>query len=591
MMLRTVLLITFALLVSLVYCQFTDINAGLPGYMVEKFAWGDYDNDGYLDFLMDVHNSSTNYALKIFHNNQNNTFTAIEAGLPDWDMTAFAWGDYDNDGYLDLAISGYTWDISVHAGVYHNNGNGTFTDVNADIVGCCGGAATWLDYDNDGDLDLLMTGERTSYTHLYRNNGNGTFSDTNSGFIGAGDSRAGCIDFDNDGDLDIFITGESLTQAITHYRLYRNDGNDVWTEIPAYVTAMSRGSVDFCPFDDDGDWDLLLAGYSHGESSFYNRVYISNGNGTFYDGYAGFPGICDGKANWGDYDNDGDWDVLMNGYTGQPLISISRIYENNGSNHFSCSVSNLPGTDGTSSWGDYNNDGRLDFFLGGFTQTDYIARVYRNNLTSVNNPPAAPANLHQYKSGEYTIFTWNSPLDDHTPASKLTYMLRIGTTPGGYEIMGSMANSAGLRKIPMLGYANSTCSWRIKNDALPPVAHYYWSVQAIDSGLRGSAFAPEIEVDPTPVEEDYNPPCNMVVSVYPNPLTLPGKVNILAIIKSGETGTVAVYNIRGEEIKRFNCKPGENNLVWDSSGCSTGLYLYQLITQKARVTGKLVISR
>jgi hypothetical protein len=128
----------------------------LAGVTDGSAAWGDYDNDGDLDLLL-AGSASGGYIAKVYRNNGDGTFTDLNAGLPGVRYAAVAWGDYDRDGNLDFALSG-SGSSSYITRIYSNNGNGTFTDLNAGLPLLEGGSVAWGDYDNDGDLDLVLTG-------------------------------------------------------------------------------------------------------------------------------------------------------------------------------------------------------------------------------------------------------------------------------------------------------------------------------------------------------------------------------------------------------------------------------------------------
>ncbi|MCL1467435.1 FG-GAP-like repeat-containing protein [Argonema galeatum] len=148
---------------------FTDINAGLTGVYGSSVAWGDYDNDGKLDILLTGYTNS-GYIAKVYRNTGSG-FTDINAGLTGVYGSSVAWGDYDNDGKLDILLTGET-NSGFIAKVYRNTGSG-FTDINAGLPSVIRGSAAWGDYDNDGKLDILLTGGDSAYdfiAKIYRNN-------------------------------------------------------------------------------------------------------------------------------------------------------------------------------------------------------------------------------------------------------------------------------------------------------------------------------------------------------------------------------------------------------------------------------------
>ena len=160
---------------------FTDIGAGLTGVFNSSVAWGDYDNDGDLDILLAGWIPFTSRITKIYRNDGGGVFTDISAPLAGVGYASVAWGDYDNDGDLDVVLSGFTGSAYVSK-VYRNDGVGGFTDIAAGLTGVASGSVAWGDYDNDGDLDILLAGAGFSppdvgVSKVYRNDGHGVFTD------------------------------------------------------------------------------------------------------------------------------------------------------------------------------------------------------------------------------------------------------------------------------------------------------------------------------------------------------------------------------------------------------------------------------
>jgi len=266
-----------------------------------------------------------------------------------------AFADYDNDGDLDIYI---TNGFGLPNALYRNNDDGTFSDVAKEsgvdhrgfAMGCVFG-----DYDNNGDLDLYVTNYNEPNI-FFRNNGDGTFIDVTTE-TGTGDERWGITgvfaDYDNDGNLDLYI--------VNYIRF-----------------AKELAPMDFVLVERSED-NVLLAPEPYDPQG--NVLYRNNGDGTFTD-VTDYAGLADkeGKglsAIFGDYDNDGDADLFV-----ANDISRNKLYRNNGDGTFA-DVSFLEGVDDPRSgmgidWGDYDNDGDLDFYAGYFK---YQANaLYRNNL-------------------------------------------------------------------------------------------------------------------------------------------------------------------------------------------------------------------
>jgi len=239
---------------------FTDatIEAGVNDLQYVEVAFADYNNDGFVDiFCTDVLKKGAANDL-LMKNNGDGTFTNVteQAGIPQINEgRSIAWGDYNNDGFLDLFVSRGT-EGPMKQSLYQNNGNGTFTDVTDPAgLGAISNnrAAAWGDFDNDGYLDLYVVNSGTDPdgkgpNYLYHNNRNGTFTDVaaSTGVQSLVLSRgrgAAWADYDEDGFLDLFVTnGEDGTDYVEGPQfLYRNAGNaNHWLKIKLVGTASSR---------------------------------------------------------------------------------------------------------------------------------------------------------------------------------------------------------------------------------------------------------------------------------------------------------------------------------------------------------------
>jgi hypothetical protein len=210
--------------------------------------WADYDNDGFQDLL--IVNNAAGAANLLYHNNRDGTFTRLLTGPIATDKgpescVNGAWGDYDNDGFLDLFVA-TTAEGSNR--LYHNNGDGTFTKINsgpmlAHAAGVDSTAGAWGDYDNDGHLDLFVSNSG-GHNQLFHNNGDGTFTEILSGPpVEDGGPGITCLgtswaDYDNDGFLDLLVLNNLPSL------LYHNDGNsNSWIEIKCVGTVSNRSAI------------------------------------------------------------------------------------------------------------------------------------------------------------------------------------------------------------------------------------------------------------------------------------------------------------------------------------------------------------
>jgi len=468
--------------------HFTFVDAGFAPAAECALAWGDYDADGDLDLALSGYDDSNTDFSRIYRND-GGAFTDIGAGLTAVRYAAVAWGDYDADGHLDLALAGQWWDGAAHfeSKVYRND-VGTFVDTGVPLTGLAEASLAWGDCDNDGDLDLALSGYYNDGTFHYvcevNLNTGSAFSTASAGLQGFSTGEVAWGDFDNDGDLDLAAAGRN-TAAV-----YRNDVGS-FTDITAGLTAVDRAALAWGDYDGDGDLDLILAGQSLTLPHRVTTLYRNDG-GTFVDSGVAFEGVCDGALSWGDYDNDGDLDLAMAGEA--DAGNVTAVFRNDGGG-FTDVEAPLPGVRFCSlSWGDYDNDGDVDLAIAGYDDgTAHVAGICRNDGGSFSNvAPAAPTDLTTSLVAGGVTFSWSAPAAaDATPPAGLSYNLRVGTSPGDDDVVGAHADTAtGLRRIAERGAIQpgvSSTEWTVSLAA----GTYYWSVQAIDTSLAGGAWAQE----------------------------------------------------------------------------------------------------
>ncbi|HET9401164.1 MAG TPA: CRTAC1 family protein [Candidatus Acidoferrales bacterium] len=440
--------VTFVDVAKAAGISFVHDNAASPEkYLIETMgagcAWLDFDQNGLYDAYL-VNSAATQvYSPKqplrnaLYRNNGDGTFTDVTAkagvGAEGLFGMGVAVGDYDNDGFPDLFVLGYGRCI-----LYHNNGDGTFTDVTAkagvENRRKWGSSAAWFDYDNDGRLDLIVanyvdwTPERNfycgdrgpgmrSYCHpdvfhgvapaLFHNNGDGTFTDVSkqSGIGAKAGNGLGVVtvDYDNDGWQDIFIANDSMPNF-----LFRNKRDGTFEEV-AYVAGVAVSGdgqpeagmgVDAADVAGTGRMDIAV---THLDLQLA-RLYRNNGDGSFDDatiksriGYATYH-MSGFGARFMDYDNDGARDLFMaNGhvldniekYGGQTkYLEPKLMFRNIGGGTFE-NVSDRLGADFAlprASRGaavcDFDNDGDLDILV---NNNGEAAQLLRNDGGNANH--------------------------------------------------------------------------------------------------------------------------------------------------------------------------------------------------------------
>ena len=331
----------------------------------------DVNGDGWEDIFMTNGPQGGAENLLYLNGGPGGQFSAVTSGdivshAEPFDGATFA--DADNDGNLDAFA--VTW-YGEKNFLYFGNGDGAFTyDATAapSIGGAYSETASWGDMDNDGDLDLYVTNSGGNKKNLlFRNDGGQVFTKVVDGppVNDAHTSRSvNWTDFDGDGDLDLFVSNE----ADQPDDLYKNDGTGNFAKITGSEAPSqsnrSTMSSSWGDVDNDGDLDLFVANAAYFAEQ--NNQLFLNENGTFTEVASGglvTDGGCSYGSNFGDYDNDGDLDlVVSNGYCTGSIVNF--LYQNDGQGHFTRdleSIENLstPCSYGAA-WGDVNNDGFLD---------------------------------------------------------------------------------------------------------------------------------------------------------------------------------------------------------------------------------------
>lgn len=360
---------------------FTDVTekAGVPGNAYGMgVAVGDYDGDGFPDIYVTQYNRSV-----LYHNNGDGTFTDVTAkagvAAEGWGTSA-VWFDYDNDGRLDLFVCRFV-DFSksknqfcgnletrerwycipsvyqpMPCWLFHNNGDGTFTDVSKESGIAQSAAKAWgvvaCDINNDGRTDLFV-GNDTVANFLFVNRGRGKFEESGLlagvGYSAYGRPRSGmgvdAADYDQDGWIDLFVANVDHEM----YSLYRNNHDETFTDmagptgIAAATKLMSGWGLKFFDYDNDGNLDLLLCN-GHPDDKIEGRVYgvkydepmlLFHNTGGRFENVSSRSGpifakpIAGRGMALGDFNNDGSVDVLVGVNNDAPVLLRNNIGRQN----------------------------------------------------------------------------------------------------------------------------------------------------------------------------------------------------------------------------------------------------------------------
>lgn len=521
-----------------------------------------------------------------------------------------AWGDYDNDGNLDI----YVVNLGQANSLYKNNGRGAFRDIASDAgvddsgdgVGCA-----WADFDNDGDLDLFVS-NRPGPNRLYRNNGDSTFTDIadSAGLSdpsGNGESVA-WADYDNDGLIDLY-----MVNYFQPNRLYANNGDGTFRDIAdsAGVGDVGRGEgVAWADFDNDGDQDVLVVNYGGS-----NVLYSNNGDGTFGDitDSAGVGGIANSLGiAWGDYDNDGDLDL----YVAQAGSNI--LYANRADGTFE-DVTSIAGIGGNSwslgtAWGDYDNDGWLDLYVANHMGEDDLYLNNTDGTFTVVTDTVGMSNPANARGCAWADYDNDGDLDlfvaNHDYQFDMLYR-NEGSTNHWLVVktVGTTSNSAGIgtrlevraQATKMVREVSGGSGFASQNSL--PVEFGLGMCTEVDtlivkwpSGIVDSLFSVEADTTITVTEvatgvkeedpETTSPKDCMIYDNYPDPFYL--QTTIRYSLAEDSKVTLRVYNIVGQQVRmlvdEFQ-RSGIHRVIWDGRGKSgervpSGIYFYRLAVEK-----------
>ncbi|MCH5238847.1 MAG: VCBS repeat-containing protein [Muribaculaceae bacterium] len=550
----------------------------------------DYDNDGNVDLFIpglktyNYSNGIEDKAAFLFHNNGNGKFEEVNQATVENNLMGLlplyndmgggrgrhwvAVGDYDNDGFQDIVITGrddyeftdeegetYVYSDKRAVYLFHNEGGNGFKlienplDGQAPFARLACGSVYFADMDNDALLDIVASGYGVNEGNLrvYWNNGDGTFSEERQVLSGSYNSSVAVGDFDNDGLQDILVTGYSGVNGgnAKSVFIYRNLGERLFT-------LMQQSDC-------------------------------------------GFEGVDGALPALGDINNNGKLDIILGGHSDTSGHEItSWAYMNKGDFSFTPTMTYFNDVKGTNSFArvshgnnhlvDYNGDGFLDAWLMGWTAggcnqgSDCLTVLYKNNTAAEPNAaPAKPENIKVAYNNETGVatFSWSAPEDDTTPSQALRYNLYV-------RKKGSDKIAAVLPVTPETGF--------IKTDELTSAittnyysmripledADYEWGVQAIDNGKAAGVFA----------KGEFNPSSagvgEIVVKKH-NKISLEG--SNLHYSLSPDFNALSIYNDKG--IKVFSATNATEGVA---ENLPEGILVVRFAGPKSLETQKLLVA-
>lgn len=554
-------------------------DSGLGNYAYSSVDWGDYDNDGDQDILIAGAAVGDDFSLgasttHVYDNDGSGNFT-LNSGISLRGTHAgdARWVDYDSDGDLDILLLGIEYATSfTRYALYNNDGSGNFTAVEDVDTGVSWGSFAIGDYDNDGDIDYMMSGwsygASANYSTYFFENNDNTMDreDLTSTYSGVFDGRIAWEDIDNDMDLDMIMSPDpNSAEDIKPMRVYTNEGGS-FTLSQEFANNRYNAAT-FGDFDNDGYVDMAITGADDSYNNVLEVFKNENGIFTSHVTLGSLDGGTGTTAAFGDYDNDGDLDLVVAG-TNDDYDGEAILYNNEGGVFTAATETGFIAVGaGSLAWKDADGDLDLDLQVSGFYDDpdngEYYSRslLYTNKAEDTNTAPEAPTSLSSEVTGAgAATFTWSGASDAQTPENGLDYYLQVGTSSGASDLA---------------SYAVRGTSWKL--EGLPTTGDVYWCVKSVDTSFIESACSEEQTIENL-ATNDLTAETEGV-KLYPNPVMTGQEVSL-----TGDVESVEVYAVTGQLIKSVKASS------FSTVGFKPGVYFVKAKTEDGKVdTFKLIV--
>jgi len=549
--------------------------------------WIDYDNDNDLDLFI-----STGYRYgddNFLYKNDNGTFVRIfnqplvDDSLP---SDGSSWGDFNNDGFPDLCVVNWWNKITL---LYSNQGNGNFTFLSSSVV-CTqpsySETCSWGDYNNDGLLDLFVTNSDgpNHRNYLFKNTGGGNFIKIDTGTVVSETAFArgiNWVDIDNDRDLDIFVCREGNRNEF----LYKNNGGGYFTKVtdsPLTTNGGESWSGSWGDYDNDGDLDVFVTNHSNQP----NFLFRNDGNFSFTKITTGLlvtePGY-NSVGGWGDYDNDGDLDIFVSQSYASPINQklVNKLFKNllieTGTASFEkITTGPLVNDSGFTygfAWGDYDNDGDLDLAEANTFGENQKNALYKNELSNGNK--------------WINIKCVGMVTNKSAIGTKVRVKANINGNPvWQLQEIDGQSGYCGQNLILHFGFGNATVIDSIKIE-WPAGGDQYFTNVPLNRDVTITENGIIISINEKKTNADMN---YVLHQNFPNPFNPKTKINYE--LRVTNYVSLKVYDILGNEVallidKKQNA--GNHSVEFDGSNLSGGVYFYTLKTENFTETKKMLM--
>ncbi|SEH28091.1 T9SS type A sorting domain-containing protein [Chryseobacterium culicis] len=556
--------------VSVMAQNFTEIQTGMNNFYYSAADIADMDNNGTMDLVLngaidsDGDGNVDRTYNEVYQNNGTTLLPYAGLGADVTHLGDIRFIDYNNDGLMDIVSTGLSYLDVVNYRHYRFRNTGAGFVKDAELPGKIYGSIEIFDFNHDGRPDYAING--TQYAHgggfrntldYYKNTGAG-FDMTENWVDGTQSGSFKVVDLNNDHLLDLIIIGSDINGTPVS-KVYMNQAGVLTPTQDLFPVGV--GKIDFADFNADGFQDVVVIGRD-GNDDGYFAVLMNDGTGHLTPQTITGTDISDVSLSIGDLNNDGYYDFIVSGNENYNAVVKTYIYDvsNNKFNEGSITGITDLGGPGVVHLFDFNNDHHLDVLLGGFdwaaSDLPSLTKVFKNNSTAVNAKPTAPTQLNVTKNGNRFNFTWSGASDDKTPVNALRYEITVGSTQGANDIA---------------KYVVTTPSWFLELD--PVIQNVYWSVKSIDASKVYSDASTQGTLGTADITYDQQ------LVIYPNP------VSDKVYIRGEKVSEAEMYAMDGRKI---NISVNGDQSI-DVSHVPKGVYILKLKIKNEITTRKLTI--
>ncbi|WP_288436570.1 T9SS type A sorting domain-containing protein [uncultured Chryseobacterium sp.] len=567
---KRIYILWFMLPVSVMAQNFSEIQTGMNNFYYSAADIADMDNNGTMDLVLngaidsDGDGNVDRTYNEVYQNNGTTLLPYAGLGADVTHLGDIRFIDYNNDGLMDIVSTGLSYLDVVNYRHYRFRNTGAGFVKEAELPGKIYGSIEIFDFNHDGKYDYAING--TQYAHgggfrntldYYKNTGAG-FDMTENWVDGTQSGSFKVVDLNNDHLLDLIIIGSDINGTPVS-KVYMNQAGVLTPTQDLFPVGV--GKIDFADFNADGFQDVVVIGRD-GNDDGYFAVLMNDGTGHLTPQTITGTDISDVSLSIGDLNNDGYYDFIVSGNENYNAVVKTYIYDVSNHKFNEGSITGITdlGGPGVVHLFDFNNDHHLDVLLGGFdwaaSDLPSLTKVFKNNSTAVNAKPNAPTQLNVTKNGNRFNFSWSGASDDKTPVNALRYEITVGSTQGANDIA---------------KYVVTTPSWFLELD--PVIQNVYWSVKSIDASKVYSDASTQDTLGTADITYDQQ------LVIYPNP------VSDKVYIRGEKVSEAEMYAMDGRKI---NISVNGDQSI-DVSHVPKGVYILKLKIKNEITTRKLTI--